>query len=80
MNGRFALNRNSGRVVGPEGQPDRPELPWECKGDVDDVVFVQGAIRREDGTIYLTGGAADRYVGAASVETAELLGALRAAA
>jgi predicted GH43/DUF377 family glycosyl hydrolase len=58
----------------------RPELPWERVGDVDDVVFVQGAVPQPDGTIYLTYGAADRCVGAASVETSELLGALRAAA
>lgn len=58
----------------------RPELPWERRGDVDDVVFVQGAALRPDGTIYLTYGAADRCVGAASVETAELVDALRAAA
>ena len=58
----------------------RPELRWERFGDVDDVVFVQGAVPRPDGTIYLTYGAADRCVGAASVVTAELLGALRAAA
>ena len=58
----------------------RPEAAWERFGDVDNVVFVQGAVAREDGTIYLTYGAGDRCVGAASVETAELLGALRAAA
>jgi len=57
-----------------------PELPWERRGDVDEVVFVQGAIRRDDGTIYLTYGAADRCIGAASVDTTELLAALRAAA
>lgn len=58
----------------------RPELEWERFGDVDDVVFVQGALPQPDGTIYLTYGAADRCIGAASVETAELLAALRAAA
>lgn len=57
-----------------------PELPWERFGDVDDVVFVQGAVPRPDGTIYLTYGAADRCVGAASVVTAEVVDALRAAA
>jgi predicted GH43/DUF377 family glycosyl hydrolase len=35
---------------------------------------------RPDGTISLTYGAADRCVGAASVVTAEVVGALRAAA
>jgi beta-1,2-mannobiose phosphorylase / 1,2-beta-oligomannan phosphorylase len=57
----------------------RPELSWERDGDVDDVVFVQGAIGRADGTIYLTYGAADRCVGVATVETAPLVRALRAA-
>lgn len=56
-----------------------PELPWERAGDVDNVVFVQGAHRREDGTIYLTYGAADRCVGAATVPEAQLLEALDAA-
>jgi beta-1,2-mannobiose phosphorylase / 1,2-beta-oligomannan phosphorylase len=53
-----------------------PELLWEREGDVDNVVFVQGAHRRDDGTIYLTYGAADRCVGAATVNESELLGAL----
>lgn len=53
-----------------------PELPWERVGDVDDVVFVQGAHRRDDGTIYLTYGAADRCVGAALVDEASLLRSL----
>jgi predicted GH43/DUF377 family glycosyl hydrolase len=57
----------------------RPEFPWERSGDVDEVVFVQGAVARPDGTIYLTYGAADRCVGAAIVVEAELLAALRAA-
>jgi beta-1,2-mannobiose phosphorylase / 1,2-beta-oligomannan phosphorylase len=57
-----------------------PELLWEREGDVDNVVFVQGAHRRDDGTIYLTYGAADRCVGAATVDEAELLGALLLAA
>ncbi|MGZ6545874.1 MAG: glycoside hydrolase family 130 protein [Actinomycetota bacterium] len=56
-----------------------PELPWERAGDVQNVVFVQGAHRREDGTIYLTYGAADRCVGAATVPEAQLLEALEAA-
>ena len=56
-----------------------PELPWERTGDVDNVVFVQGAHLRDDGTIYLTYGAADRHVGAASIATRPLLAALRAA-
>lgn len=58
----------------------RPQLPWERVGDVDDVVFVQGAVLQADGTIYLTYGAADRCVGAATVGSAELVAVLRAAA
>jgi predicted GH43/DUF377 family glycosyl hydrolase len=57
-----------------------PELEWEREGDVDNVVFVQGAVLRGDGTIYLTYGAADRCIGAASIEAAPLLRALAAAA
>ena len=41
-----------------------PELDWERSGDVDDVVFVQGADLEGD-EVYLTYGAADRCVGAA---------------
>ena len=58
----------------------RPETAWERFGDVDNVVFVQGAIPQDDGEIYLTYGAADRCVGAASVRTVEVLAALRTAA
>ncbi len=58
----------------------RPELPWERKGDVDDVVFVQGAVVQADGTIYLTYGAADRCVGAVTVVAADIVAALEAAA
>ncbi len=58
----------------------RPELPWERIGDVDDVVFVQGAVAQVDGTIYLTYGAADLCVGAATVVGADIVSALRAAA
>ncbi len=75
------IDDETGRVKSMLDEPIlRPELPWERVGDVDDVVFVQGAVAQPDGTIYLTYGAADRCVGAASVETSELLGALRAAA
>ena len=75
------LNDETGHVESLLPEPIlRPELPWERKGDVDDVVFVQGAARLPDGTIYLTYGAADRCIGAASVEAAELVDALRAAA
>ena len=46
---------------------------------MDNVVFVQGAHRRDDGTIYMTYGAADRAVGAAVVSERHLLAALAAA-
>lgn len=75
------LDDETGRVVSLLDEPIlRPELPWERVGDVPDVVFVQGAIPRPDGTIYLTYGAADQCVGAATVVEAEIVDALRAAA
>ncbi len=55
-----------------------PELEWERSGDVDNVVFVQGAHRDGD-EVYLTYGAADRVVGAAIARLDHLLDALRAA-
>jgi beta-1,2-mannobiose phosphorylase / 1,2-beta-oligomannan phosphorylase len=72
------LDHDTGRVLSVLPEPILvPELPWELVGDVDDVVFVGGAVARPDGTIYLTYGAADRCVGAAVISTAELLGSLR---
>lgn len=74
------LDAASGHVLARLPEPLlEPELPWERAGDVDNVVFVQGAHRREDGTIYLTYGAADRCVGAATVSEDRLLAALHAA-
>jgi beta-1,2-mannobiose phosphorylase / 1,2-beta-oligomannan phosphorylase len=68
------LDADTGRVISVmEEELLEPELPWECIGDVDNVVFVQGAHRRDDGTIYLVYGAADRHVGAAIVDEAALL-------
>jgi predicted GH43/DUF377 family glycosyl hydrolase len=55
----------------------RPELPWEREGDVDNVVFVQGAIVGGDEHVYLTYGAADRCVGAAMADGRALVAALR---
>ena len=52
-----------------------PEMDWECRGDVNKVVFVQGADREGD-DIYLTYGAADRCVGAAVASVPRLLEAL----
>ena len=75
------LDAATGRVESLLPEPIlRPELPWERNGDVDDVVFVQGAVARSDGTIYLTYGAADRCVGAACVDTADVIDSLRVAA
>ncbi|MCZ6765357.1 MAG: hypothetical protein O7D32_00355, partial [bacterium] len=55
------LDHDTGRIAGKLPDPILvPELPWERWGDVDDVVFVGGAHRFSDGTIYLTYGAADR--------------------
>jgi predicted GH43/DUF377 family glycosyl hydrolase len=75
------LDSDTGRVKARLHEPImRPSLRWDREGDVDNVVFVQGAIPQPDGQIYLTYGAADRCVGAAVVSTDELLGALRRAA
>jgi predicted GH43/DUF377 family glycosyl hydrolase len=75
------LDEETGRMLALLPEPLlAPELEWEREGDVDNVVFVQGAVVRGNGTIYLTYGAADRCIGAASVEAAPLLRALAAAA
>jgi beta-1,2-mannobiose phosphorylase / 1,2-beta-oligomannan phosphorylase len=72
------LDHDTARVIGILPDPVLiPELDWELRGDVDDVVFVGGAVDRGDGSIYLTYGAADRCVGAAVIDTASLLHALR---
>lgn len=74
------LSHDTGRVIAMLDHPVlHPELPWETDGDVEMVVFVSGAHRHEDGTIYLTYGAADRAVGAGSIHETELLSALAAA-
>lgn len=75
------LDDTTGRVKATLDEPlMAPELDWEKRGDVDEVVFVQGAVLRPDGTIYLSYGAADRCIGVAEVDAAELVGALRTAA
>ena len=75
------LDDETGRVKSMLPEPImRPELEWERVGDVQNVVFIQGAVPQPDGTIYVTYGAADRCAGAATVSTGELLEALRAAA
>ncbi len=53
-----------------------PELPWEIEGDVDGVVFVQGAHRVNETMIYVAYGAADRCIGSAVVLIKPLLAAL----
>jgi len=71
------LDHDTGRVAAQLHEPILlPEQPWERRGDVDNVVFVVGAHRHADGEIYLTYGAADRVVGAATVHERDLLGAL----
>jgi predicted GH43/DUF377 family glycosyl hydrolase len=75
------LDDETGRVAALLPEPImRPERHWERSGDVDNVVFVQGADVRADGTVYLTYGAADRCVGAAVVDGTAVVAALRAAA
>jgi predicted GH43/DUF377 family glycosyl hydrolase len=59
------LDGTTGRVRSVSPEPFLvPELDWERSGDVDNVVFVQGAHLHDDGTVYLTYGAADRCIGA----------------
>lgn len=69
------LDEDSGRPI--TVLPDAllvPELSWEIRGDVDNVVFVQGAHLQADGdTLYLVYGAADRHVGAATASVSHLL-------
>ena len=73
------LDASSGQVIARLPHPLlEAELEWERAGDADNVVFVQGAHRREDGTIYMTYGAGDRCVGAATVREDQLLDALAA--
>lgn len=73
------LDGTTGRVVSRLPEPVlEPELAWEREGDVNEVVFVQGAHLDGD-EIYLTYGAADRCVGAAVASVSHLLDALAAA-
>jgi predicted GH43/DUF377 family glycosyl hydrolase len=74
------LDETTGRVLSRLPEPVfEPELDWECWGDVDNVVFVQGAHCDGD-DVYLTYGAADRCVGVATARVGHLLDALRAGA
>jgi beta-1,2-mannobiose phosphorylase / 1,2-beta-oligomannan phosphorylase len=73
------LDECTGRVLSRLPEPVlEPELDWERTGDVDRVVFVQGAHLVGD-EVYLTYGAADRCVGAAVASVPHLLDALAAA-
>jgi predicted GH43/DUF377 family glycosyl hydrolase len=71
------LDRHTGGLVARFPQPLLvPELEWELLGDVDNVVFVQG-IHLDDNDIYLTYGAADSCVAAASTTVRSCLEVLR---
>jgi beta-1,2-mannobiose phosphorylase / 1,2-beta-oligomannan phosphorylase len=70
------LDHATGKVCALLTKPImEPTLPWECDGDVDNVVFVQGVHRIDDDTIYLTYGAADKYVSAVTIHEPTLLDA-----
>jgi predicted GH43/DUF377 family glycosyl hydrolase len=70
------LDEDSGRLASRLPEPVlEPELEWERVGDVNEVVFVQGA-HLEGDSVYLTYGAADRCVGAAVASVSSLLEAL----
>ena len=73
------LDPATGEVISRLPEPIlEPELDWERQGDVDNVVFVQGAHRTGD-DLYIVYGAADRYVGAATASVSHLLDALATA-
>jgi len=73
------LDELTGRVLSWLPEPVlEPELDWERAGDVNEVVFVQGAHLDGD-DVYLTYGAADRCIGAAVASVPHLLDALAAA-
>ncbi|MGH9019971.1 MAG: hypothetical protein ACRDV0_03020 [Acidimicrobiales bacterium] len=73
------LDPDTGNVAGVLSEPLlSPARSWERRGDVNNVIFVQGAHLDAD-TIYLTYGAADHHVGAATASLTSLLAALDAA-
>ena len=48
------LDADTGRVRSLLPDPImRPQLGWECFGDIDNIIFVQGAVAQPDGTIDL---------------------------
>jgi predicted GH43/DUF377 family glycosyl hydrolase len=74
------LDKATGQLVSQLDQPLlEPELEWERRGDMENVVFVQGA-HREGDIVYLTYGAADSCVGVATADVGHLLEALHDAA
>lgn len=74
------LDKTTGRLRSRLAQPLLvPLLDWERRGDVDNVVFVQGAHCDGD-DVYLTYGAADSCIGAATARVSQLLDALHTAA
>ncbi len=71
------LDRHTGELIARSPQPLLvPELEWELHGDVDNVVFVQGAYL-DHNDIYLTYGAADSCVAAATTTVKSCLKVLR---
>ncbi len=75
------LDNKTGAVVAQLDQPImEPNLEWERRGDVDEVVFVQGVHRLTEDALYLVYGAADSHVGGAKVHQGPLLDALWAQA
>jgi beta-1,2-mannobiose phosphorylase / 1,2-beta-oligomannan phosphorylase len=74
------LDEKTGEVISKLPRPLlEPELSWEIYGDVNRVIFVQGVHASGD-EVYLTYGAADRCVGAATGSVSQLLDALAKAA
>jgi predicted GH43/DUF377 family glycosyl hydrolase len=74
------LDKATGELVSQlDGPLLEPELEWERRGDMENVVFVQGA-HREGDIVYLTYGAADSCVGVATAHVGHLLEALLDAA
>lgn len=74
------LDEKTGTIISRLPRPVlEPELSWEVWGDVNRVIFVEGAHVSGD-EVYLTYGAADRCVGAATGSVSQLLDALGKAA
>lgn len=74
------VDPTTGRITAFTRHPIlEPETDWEKRGDVDNVVYVQGAELYDPETVYLTYGAADRHVGAALVPLEPLIESLHGA-